>query len=165
MALGPPPIILKGNPMNKTLDKRLSPKGSIWTIQLSEALRERWEANMPTRQIAAELSVLAGVPVNKNMVISRAQRSGVEPHKLAILPRITTSSTGARNIPEHPPLGRCCYPSGDVGKANFAWCGAELGKHGSYCDEHHVMCYRPEDTRPRPNYNYRTYRRRLFLQK
>jgi len=131
-------------------------KNSIWTIQLTEALRERWEANMPTRQIATELSVILGKTVTKNMVISRSKRIGVEAHAAAILPRITTSSVGARNIPEHPPLGRCRYPDGDVGEANFSWCGAELGKHGSYCDEHHVMCYRPEDTRPRPN--YRTYR-------
>jgi len=134
-------------------DRRFSPKDSIWTEALTAELRVRWQADMPVRQIAGELSVLAGVLVNKNMVISRSKRAGVEQHKAASMAIGRNSRMMAMQgyvgmagrIPEHPPHGHCCYPSGDVGNADFQWCGAPAREEGGpYCAPHHAKTHRVE---------------------
>lgn len=39
------------------------------------------------------------------------------------------------------PASACCYPIGDPGTVSFRFCDAAAKPGGSYCGDHHAICY------------------------
>lgn len=123
---------------------------TIWTPEATRILEVRWEEGVSARCIAEELSALSGRPVTRSSVIGKAGRIDLPAHKDAslinsrnkkqILHQGYISVPG--KIPDFPDRQHCCFPHGDVGDADFAWCGAEAVSGKPYCDAHCAVAYR-----------------------
>lgn len=79
--------------------------------------------------------------VSKNAVIGRGYRIGV---LWARRPKMQQKPP-QKPIAEFPPPGRCVFPHGHPGAADFHFCGAEVARPGvPCCPDHFAICFRSQ---------------------
>jgi GcrA cell cycle regulator len=88
-----------------------------------------WEEGPSTSEIARRLGI------TKNTVIGVVHRMGLEPRVVRMKPEQPKA--------EFPGSGKCCWPSGHPGEAEFHFCGAPADPGSPYCPRHHAQAYVP----------------------
>ena len=145
-------------------------RGDFWTTEtvarLKDLMAEGWSyarigvelgcgrnaAIGKARRLGFAATAPAAKPIEKSLrgvgdvAAPGAQAAKVSPPKPAVVdlaafrkPKAATKSLFELQARD------CRYPFGDVGDADFGFCGAESVENSVYCAGHHRLCRRPAD--------------------
>jgi GcrA cell cycle regulator len=136
-----------------------------WTEEMNERLNALWAEGLSATQIAAALGSVSrnavlgkvhrlGLPGRDK--IARARKPPVKRRYRFILPPILATPKPLRVEPVVPvvpvvPGCRfdeltatvCRWPIGEVGEADFGFCGEQTNQHAPYCAHHLRIAYLP----------------------
>lgn len=131
-------------------------KGEKYSDDVREAIKKLWCEGWRSTNIATAINnnfpELLG-RMNASAVRLIAMRMGLERRKAGMadwtwgqearLEIAAKKKTNENDAIDSLGIGKCKWPIGDVGDADFGFCCAKQREGSAYCQEHHAIAYRP----------------------